>query len=665
MIPHKSDSTITIGGVDNATQFSIATSGKAFKILIDGLYSDKVLAPVRELITNAVDAHVAAGNPDVPFKVTVPTNIDPTFGVRDYGTGMDHETIVGLYTTLFASSKDTTNDQTGMLGLGSKSPFAYTDAFTVEAFDGVSKRVYMAYTEDDVPSLSLVGEVETDEPRGISVQFPVQINHRVEFTEAIFKVLAGLDVIPELDGVEIEEIDLPTVVMEGSFLYQGNYNGWRLVKSPHLDTGTTFLRQGGVIYPLSRSVISGTVLPLTYSSRSSLVIDAPIGTAEVTPSRESLSYDAQTTANIKALCELVWANIQKVVDESFKKCTSQYEYVQWAEATPKFITDAQELKDRYPSLILRGRYDLMPSHFKMQQQWTGEEMKQQQDDFKHLYPTKIKNGDMMHQIDGDDAPHLLFVLDDGVSPRRRSRMLDWAASGYHGRRLMIAAGPEQQAVVKRLKALMHLTDEQFIPVADIDDPGPKSVAPRSTTKKSELVTLLESGVLWAERDRVEIKLRRSDGGLFWDGRLDNKSYDFPTETFGDVLFLTPHQIKTLAPSWDQSLAKRVLEMAWEILPQMTSSTHSWNVQSTLNDAACSYSQELAKHLGYFTQNIEATPPVTRVARQAVPQFTNYAMLVETCKKKYPALFPQKLDADGLKDYLDMQDEDPTNENIYA
>ena len=52
----------------------------------------------------------------------------------------------------------------GVLGLGSKSPFAYTDQFTVESFQGGTKRTYTAYkNEDGNPVFALLNEQETDE----------------------------------------------------------------------------------------------------------------------------------------------------------------------------------------------------------------------------------------------------------------------------------------------------------------------------------------------------------------------------------------------------------------------------------------------------------------------------------------------------------------------
>jgi hypothetical protein len=108
-------------GVQARGSFKFELNGMAFHAVIDGIYGDKVRAPIREYCTNAYDAHLAAGKGDVPFDVQLPSRFDLTFRVRDYGIGMSHDEIMGLYSTMFASSKRDSNDQVGMIGLGSKS----------------------------------------------------------------------------------------------------------------------------------------------------------------------------------------------------------------------------------------------------------------------------------------------------------------------------------------------------------------------------------------------------------------------------------------------------------------------------------------------------------------------------------------------------------------
>ena len=111
--------------------FGILANGKMFNILSSKIYTDKIAAPLRELACNAYDAHVAAGKKNVPFDVFIPTYDNPTFYIEDFGVGMDAQEIEELYSTYGASTKTDSNKFVGCLGLGSKSPFAYTDNFTV------------------------------------------------------------------------------------------------------------------------------------------------------------------------------------------------------------------------------------------------------------------------------------------------------------------------------------------------------------------------------------------------------------------------------------------------------------------------------------------------------------------------------------------------------
>ena len=85
------------------TQFKIQTSSKAFKILSNNLYKNKIRAIIRELSCNALDAHQLNNCTD-PFDILVPTEIDPRFQIRDYGPGLNDEDMNELYTTYFAST---------------------------------------------------------------------------------------------------------------------------------------------------------------------------------------------------------------------------------------------------------------------------------------------------------------------------------------------------------------------------------------------------------------------------------------------------------------------------------------------------------------------------------------------------------------------------------
>ena len=166
------------------SNYTIEASAKAFSILSDGLYSNKIRAVIRELSTNAYDAHVEAGKSKVPFNVTMPDRFNPQFAIRDFGTGLSHEDCMNLYTTYFGSTKTNTNDAVGCLGLGSKSPFAYTDSFIVTSYHNGKVRVYNSFKDEhNKPVFALMSEDDTTEANGLHVLFSVYTDDIEEFKQ--------------------------------------------------------------------------------------------------------------------------------------------------------------------------------------------------------------------------------------------------------------------------------------------------------------------------------------------------------------------------------------------------------------------------------------------------------------------------------------------------
>jgi len=150
-------------------KFGIIANDKMYDILSSKIYTDKITAPIRELATNAYDAHIANHNESKPFDIHIPTENELYFSISDYGDGMDGQTIEELYTTYGFSDKSSSNKFTGCLGLGSKSPFAYTDSFEVHSVKDYIKYVYKCYMESGIPHVMKFDEFSTNEESGVLV----------------------------------------------------------------------------------------------------------------------------------------------------------------------------------------------------------------------------------------------------------------------------------------------------------------------------------------------------------------------------------------------------------------------------------------------------------------------------------------------------------------
>lgn len=266
------------GATAGARSFGMATNAKAFKILSDTIYTDKIGAVIRELCSNARDAHVAAGKKDVPFDVQLPTTLDPQFAVVDYGTGLSESDVYDLYSTYFSSNKDNSNDAIGCFGIGSKSPFAYVDGFTVISRFGGQKKTYMAYKEKDgSPAITLVSIEDYSGEPGLGVYMPVKVGNIQEFKTKFEKGMEFFEPKPN--------VNVPVVFAATNYVIRTSKFG---LKPGAAYSMTGRVIQGGVAYPVHEGWFNASV---------DLFVE--IGTVEVAASREALSLTPATEKRLR------------------------------------------------------------------------------------------------------------------------------------------------------------------------------------------------------------------------------------------------------------------------------------------------------------------------------------------------------------------------------
>ena len=298
-----------LSNVGEIGEFRIRNSAKAFNILSSGLYANKIKAIIRELSCNAVDSHAAAGKHSTPFDVHLPNSFEPWFSIRDYGTGLSHEQVTQIYTTYFESTKTNSNEFIGALGLGSKSPFSYTDNFTVTAIQSGKKGIYSAFiNEAGVPSIAQMMTEETDEPAGVEVKFSV--NDRYDFDKfrqearAVYKYFKLQPVVSGSAGftVEIPEYESKDIVPGVSQFKSGS---------------RTVAIMGNIAYPVDVPQADQVLGDLRGLLQCNLELNFAIGELDFQASREGLSYIPQTVNAIKAKLEALNAVLaDKLAEEA-------------------------------------------------------------------------------------------------------------------------------------------------------------------------------------------------------------------------------------------------------------------------------------------------------------------------------------------------------------
>lgn len=302
-----------MGNISETGEFRIRNSSKAFEILSSGLYANKIRAIVRELSCNAWDSHVAAGNGDKPFDLHLPTQLEPYFSIRDYGTGLTHDQVVNIYTTYFESTKTDSNDFIGALGLGSKSPFSYTENFTVTAICNGTKGVYTAFiNEQGIPSVARMADVETDEPNGVEVKFSVDNNNDFyKFADESQTVFSYFPVKPNLTGQEInfyepeyEEVN----IVDGINVFKNEAYGFR-----RSGMGRSVAVMGNISYPINIPNAEGNLGDLANLLDKSLELRFDIGDVEFQASREGLSYTKFTIESIRKKLELLQSKLDGIL----------------------------------------------------------------------------------------------------------------------------------------------------------------------------------------------------------------------------------------------------------------------------------------------------------------------------------------------------------------
>lgn len=297
-----------ISGIQ-ASAFGFEMNAKMYDILISKMYTNKPAAVIRELSANAWDAHVEAGNKDKPFELHLPTWLDKTFSIRDYGTGIPHDRFEFIYTNVGKSTKEGTNELIGGFGLGSKAPFTMTDTFSVENWHGGIKTTWVCFKDKGVPQVSKLMEEPSDEPSGLKVTFSFDEGDVNEFTKQVSVQLKYFHVKPVITGGEgkihfpplPDEWDTKDYFFTVEEKQRGFYNG-----------NSSYCVMGNVCYRLD-----STAFPYEYRSifSAGVVVKVPIGSVDIPPSRENLEMTPRT---IKTITE-VFDRIKQGYSDDIKR----------------------------------------------------------------------------------------------------------------------------------------------------------------------------------------------------------------------------------------------------------------------------------------------------------------------------------------------------------
>ena len=328
-------------GVPQTAEMSLREDDirKVKKILRDKLYTYKALAPVRELFCNALDIHKQVGSQD-RIEIQAPTLETAIFRIRDYGTGLTPEG-VKFYCTYLASDKDGDDNQIGGFGLGSKSPFAYTDQCVLKSFVNGQCLIYSLYIDekDDIAYVLLSVE-PTDQPNGLELEIPVEQTDLYTFTQNIRQVV---------QFTPRNQLKLINVLHPGEPIYdiETDTYGISARNSPTVDFHCSAL-VGPIRYPVPEEVLTKAGFE-RYQAKG-IILKFNVGEVQLSPTREALSLDPKTESILIERLISIKDEVQARVDEALTKETTE-----WGR-----IKRLHKIKSSHPVYVL-AKSDLVSS----------------------------------------------------------------------------------------------------------------------------------------------------------------------------------------------------------------------------------------------------------------------------------------------------------------
>lgn len=673
-------------GVEASVDMGIAMNGKVFRILLDGLYSDKIGSIVRETISNAFDSHIRAGKLDVPFHVRGPTSFEPTFRVRDFGVGMTHSEMFNVFANLGLSTKDGANDEVGCYGLGAKCPLSYVDAFTVTCFDGAEKRVYSvawAPSEDDdvgMPRIDLLDSLPSGEERGVEVLIPVKHEDFNVFRTNIVHMSRGLATVfdsnvtlptktvhLERNGVTIFDSDVflyGAVIRQGCVTYPIDINKiaeWRSKSKPVQKTALAVVKSA---FPVYRAVPSddpedadsdhgdpvgacdqenpaqthaglpANVVKLLAGLKS-LMLDVPIGTIDVTASREAIQYTERTVLGIldalQRASDVFLEQVQEFVDRSRDP---------WSAAAA-----LRDLKAMHPHLkvlyenktILGKRWsDWLDLAVSRSSEWPGMEFYNCEASLKSMRGTKIF----------PRALHPIVFMDANKRPKDWLRRIKTLASTHRsGAAKVVVVHMSRKSSLALIRLLEALGDFEPLLVDDLPSP-PMTPVERTKLARDFTVWKAPGGqrTMYSLSDFADDALAYVPVGV--DGMLDEAGKPYGAWSAVEQVLKGSYKLVGVAPT----RMKSFLELRPDAVPALPIARerarafvadHSKLMREAMQDAYVDFWQanhegpsavfalgKAARHLaaqGYRTPFTDA--PIARHAREATQTLRMLSPLV--------------------------------------
>ncbi len=297
--------------------FSIQDQGMIFDILRNKMYSNPILAICREISCNARDAHREVGKAEVPIQIHLPNALEPFYKIKDFGPGISPDRMSNIFIKYTASTKRSDNLQTGGFGLGAKTPFSYSDTFTILTnYNGVQYNYACFIDETKVGKLALLSETPTSEPNGTEIIIPVKpadFNAFIDYTE---KSTRHWTILPNIKGGHVNYNTIQKL-LEG--------NGWAITATHDYNRYAKMIIDG-IEYPLELDILrkyaDGKLID---ACQGNFLMYFGVGELSLSASREQIYLDKTTQDKIRQRLNEIYSEIRQRIEDKINTFTNLWD----------------------------------------------------------------------------------------------------------------------------------------------------------------------------------------------------------------------------------------------------------------------------------------------------------------------------------------------------
>lgn len=308
------------GGLEYTFGVKEEDQGILFDMVRSKIYKNPIASICREISSNSRDANREAGNEDTPCEIeiirkSIEQNGEIYISFKDNGPGISPERMDSIYCKYAASTKRDNNVETGGFGLGAKTPFSYTDAFTIQTVVDGLEYSYIAFIDESKRGkVLLTNKVETDKPNGTNVMVPIKSRDSDEFEKNVYLYTMFWKTLPIYKGFRTK----PNTV---EYVYESDLFSVTQNKAVSLGSSTIFLIDG-IPYPCDYDI--GTKFP-RYHEKQLLLIPINIGDFTISVNRETLQYTEKTIEKIDNKYNEIYDFIVKDLTDYLSSATNYLE----------------------------------------------------------------------------------------------------------------------------------------------------------------------------------------------------------------------------------------------------------------------------------------------------------------------------------------------------